>query len=213
MKIPWLSRWIASFKVYEFSNEEWVFRTEMVRQAYLAETLSAGKLATLDAFRAILGCPPPGGWDLDRPFRIVQLGEGRIRTEGISTCGLGARGIGYNAGLLWPEFKRPYDYLRESVFAVMQAHANRFNARHTDKPLPGDAFIIGSGYSTHMATCVDWTGTFVTSIDAGQCDHAPDPGRANGLQCFRLVVRDWRAVHHVCTLDSFKLYTGFLADR
>lgn len=213
MKIPWLSKWIQSFRADEFGQAEAVFRAEVVRQAYLAENLSAGKLATLEAFRTILGAPPPGGWDIDRPFKIIQLGEGKIRTEGTSTCGLGARGISYLAGVLWPEYPRPYDYLRESVFTVMQNHATRFKALHMGKPILGDHFIIGSRYGTHMATCIDWTGTFITSIDAGQCDHTPDRGRKDGLQCFRLVVRDWRAVHHVCTLDTFKLQTGFLAER
>jgi hypothetical protein len=209
-----IREWLKTLTVSPIDGES-IFRSAVVSQANRVQDWSMGKTASMAQFRAFMGCPPKGSqWDLDRPFHIVNNPDGSLHhTEGCSTCGLGARAISYGAGVLWPEYTKPYDYLRESVFKVMQNHASRFKALRTGKPNVGDHFIIGSGYGTHMGTCTGVEGNYVSSVDAGQTDMKPDPGRKLALQCFKLIVRDWSRVKVVCVIDTWKCFQGFAASR
>lgn len=209
-----MKQWLSRLMVSPIDGEA-IFRSALVSQANRVSDWSMGKAASMAQFRAIMGQPPKGSqWDLERPFRIVNNSDGAFdHTEGISTCGLGARGISFNAGVLWPEYTRPYDYLHESVFAVMQDHAKRFGALRVGIPKAGDHFIIGSGYATHMGTCIAVEGNYVSSIDAGQIDMEPDGGRKAGLQCFKLIIRDWTRVKAICVIDTWKCFQGFSASK
>jgi hypothetical protein len=191
------------------------FRKKVVAIAESVNDWSAGDDLTHDRFEDILGEPPKGSkWDLDRPFRIFSDEQGKlVRTEGISTCGLGARGISFAAGVKWPEYARPYDYLNENVFRVMQNHAMKFGAFRLGLPKIGDHFIIGKGYQTHMGTCVALDGSYVASVDAGQTDPTPSPGRQSSLQCFKRIVRDWNKQTVVCVLDTWLIYQGFFSAK
>lgn len=204
-----------------FPPERWddrsreAFSLRVCGVARSVQDWSAGK-ESKPWFAQLLGVPPKGSttWDLDRRFHIVNKPDGTpLRTEGISTCGLGARGISFAAGLLWPECDgRPYDYEHESVFTVMQNHAKRAGAlRPGCLPEPGWHFIVGKGYRTHMGTCIEVNGDHVVSIDAGQTDEHPDHGRPYGLQCFK---RCERCVEEssVVSIDTFDLYRYFAAQ-
>jgi hypothetical protein len=215
--LEYLQRWLDSLMVRDSakSDPESYFRQSVVGAATIAQGLTAGNVDSLPIFERMLGVPPKGSrWDLGRPFRIINNPDGTLnRTEGISTCGLGARGISFQAGVLWPEFSRPYDYLKEPVFGVMQSHAKRAGALHKNMPKPGDHFIIGSGYGTHMGTCVSVSGGLIVSVDAGQVDDKPGRGRRALLQRFKRIERNWGNLSVVCVLDTWKLFQHFLADR
>lgn len=140
---------------------------------------------TLDSFSKLLGVPPEGSqWDLLRPFHVDSDGH----TTGVSTCGLVTRGIHCMAGINWPEHSKPY--IPGRVFTDMENFAMKHGLwRSTGVPDYGDAFIIGTGYQTHMATCIDVDGWEVLSVDGGQVDPK------TGLQCITQKSRDFRQVH------------------
>jgi hypothetical protein len=159
-------------------------RDTVVSNANKVVGYSASSQETGEAFRKLLGAPPQGSdWDLSRPFHVADG-----HTTGVSTCGLVTRGIHVLSGLLWPEYFKPY--IPGRVFTDMVGKAQKCGAwRTSGLPNYGDAFIIGQGYQTHMATCINVDGREVLSVDGGQED------RATGLQCIRQISRDFSQVH------------------
>jgi hypothetical protein len=182
-------------------------REQMVREALAVAELRAAIPETVQAFRELLG-PPEKGWDLARPYRFVQLGGGKYRTEGVSTCGLVASGL-LNRVLRLPWAGHPYwqypkPYRRPdgggldivSCFSQLGLEA-KARLRKGQPPQPGDVVCIGSGLATHVLTVVDFDGRIVTSVDGGQVDDA----KHGYLQRVRVCRRTWSAMRVVWVLD------------
>ena len=162
---------------------------EDVRKAMVANAVSLIGISASDNLQKmidILGSVK-GTWDLKRPFRCYQKG-GRWITEGVSTCGLVARG-------LWRRMKIDMDSLyynyifgsaisAERMFAIKNRAFLSMDPNSDLIPSPGDYLIIGSGMSTHALTCIGWNSDTMISVDAGQCD-------SHNLQMIKKCKRKW----------------------
>jgi len=163
-------------------------RKIIVANAMSMKNIGASNKETIKMFENILG-PINGVWDLKRPFRVWKE-NGKWKTQGVSTCGLVARGIWRRVGVNMPEIYKNYNFgmamIEEQKFC--RAVKPR-SAWHTPKyndgifPLPGDYIIIGSGLGTHNLTCIGWDGDTLISIDGGRVD-------SRGLQIIEKVKRD-----------------------
>lgn len=175
-------------------------------EAWKSGQVGLSCMQSVEAFRDIL---PMGAWDLKRPFRIVQLGGGKIRTEGVSTCGLVATRILHDAGIdlsAWVD--KPYwkwedprhgkaMYTGLDVVSCLSLLSHRTGTRRAAGVYPqeGDVCCIGSGYATHILTVVSVDGRYVWSVDGGQVDK-------NGLQCIKLLRRQWWGTRVQWVMDS-----------
>lgn len=166
-------------------------KNRVIAEAKRVAGLSAGREETLSEFRTLLGEPSKDSqWDLDRPFRMWKDDHGNLRTEGVSTCGLVARGIQYRAGIRWPEYTRPY--VAGRVFTDMIGRAERMGAwvkpKIGTKPGPGDCVVITSPLS-HMFTIVDEDDTYYYTIEGGSVDtenkRKVGEKEVSNLQCVR----------------------------
>lgn len=161
-------------------------------------TLYSGCGATTrrDEFETLLG-PTIGKWDLDRPFKIVTVKPGVIRTQGISACGLVAEGLWREAGIEVPEHWAVYAPKAAKERAIARARtlagqhrAVRFpGAGH--RPSLGDYLcVVNAGGSEHVCTVVGWeqssSVTWCITVDGGQVDPV------KGLQCIKTCKRMWR---------------------
>lgn len=167
-------------------------RAIIVANALALDGVSAwpGNPESRAEFESILGEPPAGGyWDLDRPFSVSKK-------QGISTCGLVARGIERRCSVLDPNLYAPYS--PGSAFSSADnrglldfARANDCLSQSGDYA-SGDMIVIGEGLSTHIFTCVGLEGDSVYGIDGGQVDL--DHG---GLQCIKKTRRDRSTMPYV----------------
>jgi len=151
--------------------------------------ISASKPETYKMFEDLLG-PTKGVWDLKRPFKVWQE-KGQWKTQGVSTCGLVARGIWRRVGVDMDKIYKNYNsgmaMIEEQTFcrAVKPRSVWYVPAKDSETvPLPGDYIIIGTGLGTHNITCVGWNGDKLISVDGGRVD------KKTGLQCIELVERE-----------------------
>jgi len=164
-------------------------RQIIVANALSIVGISAAKSETYKMFEDLLG-PVSSYWDLKRPFKVWKE-NGKWKTEGISTCGVVARGIWRRVGIDMPRIYQNYIF---GMAMIDERNFCRFlkprSVWHTPSkndgmvPLPGDYIIIGSGLSTHNITCVGWNGDKLISVDGGRVD------KKTGLQCIEKVERD-----------------------
>ncbi len=181
-------------------NESVSWRTPLVevpalrdrRKALIANALSVVDLEAGDPerkplFEELLG-PVQGRWDLGRPYKYVNLGDGKFRTEGVSTCGLVAEGLQRRVGLdlaaLYAPFVPGHAVSRMVQFATT---CKAWRAPGPDRrPRPGDYLVVGRGLATHVRTVIGWDGDTCISVDGGQVD--PKHGF---LQCIREARNEW----------------------
>lgn len=172
----------------------------MSNREYLVELAESyknvGVTTSKDKFVDLIG-PTVGKWDLDRPFRILTMKPGVIRTQGISTCGLVAEGLWRKAGIDVPPSWATYapksaadrSIARARLFAVKYGAVrtpNKYNV-----PKPGDYMcLVSSSGAEHVCTLVGWEDDpsgleAMVTIDGGQTDH-------HNLQCIKRVKRLYR---------------------
>lgn len=153
----------------------------LLRKAIVANALSIENITASNnktKFEELLG-PINGKWDLGRPFKVSTV-NGKTTTQGISTCGLVAEGLWRRMNVDLSSLYKPYVFgaaiSRSINFAKSLKPRSAFQKPEDGlKPEPGDYVIIGSGYSTHVLTCIAWNYDKLVSIDGGQTDK-------NGLQ-------------------------------
>ena len=163
---------------------------DLLRKAIIANALSIENITASNnrkKFEELLG-PINGKWDLSRPFKVSTV-NGKTTTQGISTCGLVCSSLWRRMNINFDPLYKPYVFgtaiQREISFAKSLKPRSAFQIPGDDlKPEPGDYVIIGSGYSTHVLTCIDWNDNKLISIDGGQIDK-------NGLQAILRKERVW----------------------
>jgi len=176
-------------------------RKLIVANALSIVGISASNKATYKMFENLLG-PTAGYWDLKRPFRVWKE-DGKWKTQGVSTCGLVARGIWRRVGVDMPKIYENYNYgmamIEEQTFCrgVKPRSAWYVPSKGDETvPMPGDYVIIGSGLSTHNLTCVGWKGDKMVSVDGGRVD-------SKGLQCIEKVERELVTINgYPCLKDD-----------
>lgn len=153
-----------------------------------------------NVFEQILG-PINGKWDLDRPFKMWQE-NGQWKTQGVSTCGLVARGLWRRLKVDFPALYSPI--VPGTVISAEISFANsvkpygayQIPTKDNSKlPSPGDYMIIGTGGGTHVLTVIDVNSNKITSVDGGQTD-------SSGLQCVKLVERTIKFQQNKMYLNS-----------
>ena len=151
-----------------------------MRKMFVANALSvvgtkASNPNTYNKFEKLLG-PTISYWDLKRPFRVYHK-NGKLQTEGVSTCGLVARGIWRRMGVDMPKIYKNYNFgmamIDEQNFCKSLKPKSAWHTPVKDDgilPLPGDYIIIGSGLMTHNITCVGFDGDNLVSVDGGRVE-------------------------------------------
>lgn len=165
-------------------------RNALVANALSIVDVEAGDPERRPVFEELLG-PVQGRWDLGRPYKYVNLGDGKFRTEGISTCGLVGEGLQRRVGLdlasLYAPFVPGQAVSRMVGFATV---CKAWRAPGPDRrPRPGDYLVVGSGLATHVRTVIGWEGDTCISVDGGQVD--PQHGF---LQCIRKARNEWAKI-------------------
>lgn len=172
-------------------------------------SIGANAAEDREAFAALL--PQAATWReaLRVPYRY-DASTGR--TSGVSTCGLVAVGILIRAGIHLPWDQEPYwrwsDPVRHTVLrgldvvSCLSQLGISAGARRPSEvyPQPGDVVCIGSGLRTHVLTVVSVDGHYVWSVDGGQVEPT------KGLQCVKLLRRDWRGIRVQWVLDPSALW-------
>lgn len=165
-------------------------RKIIVANALSIVGISASNKETYKMFETLLG-PTYSYWDLKRPFRVWKE-NGKWRTQGVSTCGLVARGIWRRSGVDMPQIYKNYNFgmamIEEQIFCRSVSAWHKASKDDKITPLPGDYIIIGSGLSTHNLTCVGWNGNKMISVDGGRVG-------SKGLQCIEKVERDFVTIN------------------
>lgn len=183
----------------------------LVRKAMLANCYSiigvgASNKKTRPLFENILG-PVNGKWDLDRPFRAIQI-NGKWVTQGVSTCALVCRGLWKRMNVDMDAIYKDYIFGTAISAEITFARKNKaWQPNWKDKALDlrpefGDYVVIGSGLSTHVLTVIGWggdNGDTLISVDGGQVD-------AKNLQCIKRVERPW--IQKGVTDDKLEPYLG-----
>lgn len=154
---------------------------DLLRKAIVNNALSIENITASNnrkKFEELLG-PINGKWDLSRPFKVSTV-NGKTATQGISTCGLVCSSLWRRMNIDFNPLYKAYVFgtaiQREISFAKSLKPRSAFQKPEDGlKPEPGDYVVIGSGYSTHVLTCIDWNDNKLISIDGGQTDK-------NGLQ-------------------------------
>lgn len=178
-------------------------RRIVVANAYASVDVEAADPRTRPVLEELLGPVDGGRWDLDRPFRVYRDSAGKLRTEGVSTCGLVAEGIWRRAGVdapwLLTDYGRGGRY--DSITRAMDL-AQRLRPRSAwhlprdgQRPQPGDYVVIGSALRTHALTVVAWEGDTLVSVDGGQTG-------TRGLQAIHLCRRPWLSTGGHATLGG-----------
>ena len=164
-------------------------RKVIVANALSVVGINASKPETFKMFEDLLG-PVSSYWDLKRPFRVWKE-NGKWKTEGVSTCGLVARGLWRRVAVDMPKIYKDYDFgmamIDEQNFCrSLKPRSAWYTPKKDDetRPLPGDYVIIGSGLTTHNFTCIGWDGDKMISVDGGRVD------KKTGLQCIEHVERE-----------------------
>lgn len=163
-------------------------RKMIVANAYSIVGINASNQDTYKIFEELLG-PVNGFWDLKRPFKVWKE-NGKWKTQGVSTCGLVARGIWRRVGVDMPKIYKNYNHgmamIEEQNFCRAVKPRSCWHSPSKDDgilPIPGDYIIIGSGLGTHNITCVGLKDDKLISVDGGRVD------KKTGLQCIEKVER------------------------
>ena len=186
-------------------NDPILLRKAMIANAYSIKDVYACKCfnTTRPVFETILG-PSFGPWDLNRPFRVYKNADGKIQTEGVSTCALVGRGlwrrISVDLNTLYNKYVPGTAITDERSFGKKNGAYKTINPDSflTTKPNAGDYVIVGTGNALHVFTVVKWTDdTTCISIDGGQtCKKC-------GLQC----------IHEVTRTLTMNNNVGYLGNR
>jgi hypothetical protein len=182
-----------------------ILRKAIVANAKSIIGVSAADKTTRPIFEEILG-PNKYPWDLDRPFRAYKSND-KWKTEGVSTCGLVARGLWRRMGVDMPDLYK--NYIAGTALSAEESFARKNNAWQTTwtgkeldlRPQIGDYCIIGTGLATHALTVVDWNDNECISVDGGQVG-------VKGLQCIKQINRAWSQIN-----PSTKKIEPFLGNR
>lgn len=181
------------------------------RKAIVANALSiidiSTKPNTRKIFEDILG-PVKTKWDLDRPYKCT-VQNGQYITQGVSTCGLVARGLWRRMNINMPDLYE--NYKAGTALSAEVAFGMKHKAWQTPridfdfKPQPGDYVIIGEGLATHALTAIDWKEDTLISVDGGQVDE-------KALQCVKKVERKWSIQNNVPYLGTRKVLGWIIFD-
>jgi len=170
-------------------TDTFLLRKAIVANAYSMVGVSAYQ-PTRKLFEGILG-KKKYAWDLDRPFK-AKLVNGKWVTEGVSTCGLVARGLWRRMNVDMQALYENYiDGTALSAEIIFARKHKAWQAPWKDmsiQPELGDYVIVGSGLATHALTAVAWKGEEIptlVSVDGGQITGA------KSLQCIKKVERVW----------------------
>ena len=160
-------------------------RKLIVANALSVVGISASNEETYKMFENLLG-PTSSYWDLKRPFKVWQE-KGKWKTQGISTCGLVARGIWRRVGVNMPKIYNNYNFgmamIEEQIFCRSKSAWHVPLKNDNILPSPGDYIVIGSGLLTHNLTCIELCKNKLISVDGGRVDN-------KGLQCIEKVERE-----------------------
>ena len=105
-----------------------------------------------DTFRDFLGPVVRGGaWDLSKPFR-QWTENGKIRTEGVSTCSLSTEQIWKGAGGRVPSDWYPYDWAKNPTFVRTHVWAEKMGALGDLRFLPLEGAAIWT--ASHFIACL-----------------------------------------------------------
>lgn len=195
----------------ETPTSEILLRKVIVSNALWADGLCGGIAEHRSAFEFMLGEPPKDGhFDLDRPFSIYsRKSDGRMVTQGVSTCGLVAERILELSGVGWPWRGKPYS-IGTSISRSI-GWAKRHNVWVSNGiPKAGDLCAIGHEFSTHVFIVLYILGSTVISIDGGQVDYRyPPEVKAFGLQKIAKCSRKLRVVGDKNYLGG-SIFNGFI---
>lgn len=198
--------WVTEREEIQTPTSELLLRKAIVANAMWAEGLSAGVVEQREAFEFMLGKPPIGveHFDLDRPFRVyAKKADGRMATQGVSTCGLVAERILELSGVGWPWRDQPYS-IGTAISRSIGWATRRRAWLSKCIPKPGDLCVIGNDLGVHAFVVIANSGSVVVSIDGGQVDW-----RYNGLQRIAKCARRWMSSGKQMFLDG-KVFRGFV---
>ena len=179
-------------------------RLALIANAYSIINVAASNPNTKQIFEDLLG-PSNGPFDLNRPFKVYQK-NGKWITEGVSTCGLVARGLWRRMNVDMPALYKPY--ISGTAVSSIVEFAKKNGAWQTNKgldlrPNPADCVIVGENLNTHVLTAINWgdgNNPQLISVDGGRTD-------STSLQCIEKVSRDW------VQKSSGNLVQSFLGTR
>ena len=204
--------WRSEREIIQTPTSEFLLRRVIVANALWAEGLSAGIAEQREAFELMLGKPPVGveHFDLDRPFRVyARKSDGRMVTQGVSTCGLVAERILELSGVGWPWRDQPYS-IGTSISRSIGWATRRRVWSTKGIPKPGDLCVIGNDLETHAFVVIYNTGSSIVSIDGGQTDNRKPPEvKCFGLQMIAKRSRQWLSAGRKIFLGG-KVFKGFV---
>ena len=204
--------WVTEREEIQTPTSELLLRKAIIANAMWAEGLSAGVVEQREAFEFMLGKPPIGveHFDLDRPFRVyAKKADGRMATQGVSTCGLVAERILELSGVGWPWRDQPYSIGTAISRSIGWATRRRVWSSK-GMPKPGDLCVIGNDLDVHAFVVIANSGSVVVSIDGGQIDGRKPPGvKCTGLQRIAKCARRWMSSGKQMLLGG-KVYKGFV---
>lgn len=174
-----------------------VEESTMGAKLYPGVGLEAGSLETRRAFEGLLG---PGAWCLDVPFHSWRDDEGKLHTEGISTCAMTALGLGRRVGVDCEDWLDGYADDIGTGLDVAIAYAKTCGAWQTPGHglRPGPSAIVQVVKPMHVCIVIRQEGEDLITADGGQT------GR-KGLQACAMRRRRWEVRPDGCYLGSRKV--------